>query len=64
MFKQIVVGVDEHEGGRDAIALTKNLLARDGALTLDYVYAGNPHIYRSASAAYRSIRARACTRAA
>ena len=61
MFKQIVVGVDEHEGGRDAIALAKNLLARDGALTLGYVYAGNPHIYR---AAYRSIRARACTRAA
>jgi nucleotide-binding universal stress UspA family protein len=37
MFKQIVVGVDEHEGGRDAIALAKNLLARDGELTLSYV---------------------------
>ena len=34
MFKQIVVGVDEHEGGRDAVALAKNLLARDGELTL------------------------------
>jgi len=27
MFRRIVVGVDEHEGGRDAIALAKNLLA-------------------------------------
>ena len=26
MFKQIVVGVDEHERGRDAAALAKNLL--------------------------------------
>ena len=34
MFKRIVVGVDEHEGGRDAIALAKNLLASDGELTL------------------------------
>jgi nucleotide-binding universal stress UspA family protein len=54
MFKQIVVGVDEHEGGRDAIALAKNVLARDGELTLAYVFAGDPHIYRSASAAYEA----------
>jgi nucleotide-binding universal stress UspA family protein len=52
MFEQIVVGVDEHEGGRDAIALAKNLFARGGKLTLAYVYAGDPHVYRSASAAY------------
>ena len=30
MFKQIVVGVDEHQGGRDAIALAKQLLALSG----------------------------------
>lgn len=52
MFKRIVIGVDEHEGGRDAIALGTNLLAPHGQLTLAYVYAGDPHIYRSASAAY------------
>ncbi|MGZ4187452.1 MAG: universal stress protein [Solirubrobacteraceae bacterium] len=51
MFKQIVVGVDEHEGGRDAIALGKRLLAREGELTLAYIYAGDPHVYRGASAA-------------
>ena len=54
MFKQIVVGVDEHEGGRDAIALARNLLARDGELTLAYVFAGDPHVYRSASAAFEA----------
>jgi len=51
IFKQIVVGVDEHQGGRDPIALAKNLLARDGELTLAHVYAGDPHIRRSATAA-------------
>jgi nucleotide-binding universal stress UspA family protein len=55
MFKQIVVGVDEHEGGRDAIALARNVLARDGELTLAYVFAGDPHVYRSASAAYEAF---------
>ncbi len=54
MFKEIVVGVDEHEGGRDAVALAHNLLWRDGDLTLAYVYAGDPHVYRSASAAYEA----------
>ena len=54
MFKQIVVGVDEHEGGRDAIALARNLLAPDGELTLAYVYVGDPHVYRSASSAYEA----------
>ncbi len=54
MFKQIVIGVDEHEGGRDAIALGRNLLAPDGQLTLAYVYAGDPHVYRNASAAYEA----------
>ena len=52
MFKQIVVGVDEHKGGRDAIALARNLLAPDGELTLAYVYVGDPHVYRSASSSY------------
>jgi nucleotide-binding universal stress UspA family protein len=61
MFKQIVVGVDEHEGGRDAIALGKRLLARDWELTLAYVYAGDPHVYRSASAAYEASKQLACT---
>ena len=54
MFKQIVVGVDETDGGRDAIALAKRLLARDGVLTLAYIFAGDPRVYRGASAAYEA----------
>jgi nucleotide-binding universal stress UspA family protein len=54
MFRQIVVGVDEHEGGRDAIALARNLLARDGELTLAHVLAHDGHGYRGPSAAYEA----------
>ncbi len=50
MFKQIAVGVDEQQGGRDAIALATNLLARDGELTFAHVYTGDPFFYRGASA--------------
>jgi nucleotide-binding universal stress UspA family protein len=59
MFKQIVVGVDGRQGGRDAIALAKNLLAGDGELTLAHVHAGDPHRYRSAGPAHEGERARA-----
>ena len=54
MFKQIVVGVDEHEGGRDAIALAKKLAAPDGQLTLAFVYCGDPYVYRGVSAAFEA----------
>ena len=54
MFKRIVVGVDEHEGGRDAIALAKNLLAPDGEITLAHVLAHDGHGYRGPSAAYEA----------
>ena len=54
MFKQIVVGVDGHEGGRDAIALAKHLRARDGELTLAHVLAHDGHGYRGPSASYEA----------
>ena len=54
MFKRIVVGVDEHEGGCDAIALAKNLLAPDGEITLAHVLAHDGHGYRGPSAAYEA----------
>ncbi len=54
MFKQIVVGVDEHEGGHDAIALVRQLLARDGELTLAHVRARDGHACRGPSAAYEA----------
>jgi nucleotide-binding universal stress UspA family protein len=54
MFKQIVVGVDKHEGSRDAIALAKNLLAPDGQLTLAHVFPGDAHAYRGANTGYEA----------
>ena len=44
MFKNVIVGVDGEEGGRDAIALAKLLGAADGVLTLVYVYRSDPYV--------------------
>ena len=30
MFKKVIVGVDERDGGRDAIALAQNLVGQGG----------------------------------
>jgi nucleotide-binding universal stress UspA family protein len=49
MFTRIVVGVDEHEGGRDAIALARRLLSDGGQLVLTNVHAGDARIYRAPS---------------
>ena len=55
MFKNVIVGVDGEEGGRDAIALSKILCAADGELTLAYVYHGNPHVWRGSSPSYEAV---------
>jgi len=39
-FERVIVGVDGRAGGRDAIALARLLVARDGRLTLVHVHAG------------------------
>jgi nucleotide-binding universal stress UspA family protein len=52
MFNQIVVGVDEHAGSRDAIALAERLRAVDGELTLVHVMPHDGHAYRGPTAAY------------
>jgi nucleotide-binding universal stress UspA family protein len=52
MYTNIIVGVDEHQGGRDAIALATRLLADGGTLTLAYVYAGDLTAWRGSSPAY------------
>ena len=56
MFKQIIVGVDEREGSRDAIALARNLLAPDGDLTLAHIYDGDAHVHRGDRPAYEAAR--------
>ncbi len=38
MFRQVLVGVDDDQGGRDAIALGKLLAGPDGALTFGHVF--------------------------
>ena len=45
MFKNIIVGVDDREGGRDAIALAEVLAAAGDEVTLVYVYRGDPHAW-------------------
>jgi nucleotide-binding universal stress UspA family protein len=51
MFKHIIVGVDGREGGRDAVALARLLVAVGGKLTLAYVVAPDPHAYRGTNGA-------------
>jgi nucleotide-binding universal stress UspA family protein len=51
MFKQIVVGVDGREGGRDAVALARLLVAAGGKLTLAHVVPGDAHRRPGAGAA-------------
>jgi nucleotide-binding universal stress UspA family protein len=52
MFKNVIVGVDGQEGGRDAIALAKILRAEHSKLTLAYVYSGDAHVWRGSSPPY------------
>jgi nucleotide-binding universal stress UspA family protein len=46
VFKNILVGVDRHQGGRDAVALSKQLLDKGGELTLAHIFSGEPHTWR------------------
>ncbi len=52
MFKNVIVGVDGREGGRDAAALGKRLCDADGALTLAYIYPLEPRAWRGTTPAY------------
>lgn len=47
MFKNVIVGVDGEEGGRDAIALARLLLDKQGQMTLTYMYRGGPYLWGS-----------------
>jgi nucleotide-binding universal stress UspA family protein len=40
MFDNVIVGVDEQRGSRDAIALAQDLMAEGGELTLTHVHGG------------------------
>jgi nucleotide-binding universal stress UspA family protein len=47
MFSNVLVGVDDDEGGRDAIALAKVLAAERSKLTLAHVYQGDSAVSRT-----------------
>ena len=44
MFHHVVVGIDENPGSRDALALARTLLSKDGRLTLAHVHHGDPQM--------------------
>jgi len=46
VFSNVLVGVDDHDAGRDAIALAQTLLAPDGELTLAHVFRDERGPYR------------------
>lgn len=59
MFRNLLVGVDEHQGGRDAIALATQLAAPGRVLTLAHVYAGEAHERERLHELLESVRAEA-----
>lgn len=54
MFKNVLVGIDDDEGGRDAIALAKMLGAGGSKLTLAQVYQGDSAVSRATSPDYET----------
>lgn len=52
MFNKVLIGIDDHEGGRDAIALARQLVAPDGHLELAYVHNGYPVPARGTNAEF------------
>ena len=54
MFNNVIVGIDDDEGGRDAIALAKLLAAGGGRLTLAQVYPGDSAVSRRSSPDYEA----------
>lgn len=54
MYSNIVVGVDGGPGGRDAIALARNLVDAGGQLTLAYVLYGSAPVGYSPSSAFET----------
>jgi nucleotide-binding universal stress UspA family protein len=58
VFNNVLVGVDRHLAGRDAVALATQLLAPGGTLTLAHIYPGDPRLRRTGTSDYRTIERR------
>lgn len=55
MFTNVIAGVDERSGGRDALALARRLAAPAAHLTLVHVYPSERHPWRGTSLPYEAI---------
>jgi nucleotide-binding universal stress UspA family protein len=55
MFNKILVGVGEHDGGRDAIALARTLAEPHSTITLVHIHAGFPAIGRGTNRDFEAI---------
>jgi nucleotide-binding universal stress UspA family protein len=55
MFDNVIVGIDGQDGGRDALALARVLLAEGGRLTLANVYPGEPYVWRGSNPAFAAL---------
>jgi nucleotide-binding universal stress UspA family protein len=47
MFNKVLVGVDGHDGGLDAAALARQLVAADGELVLTHIHRGYPLVAKA-----------------
>lgn len=55
MFKNVLVGIDRHTEGRDALALARQLADPLGQITLAHVYPGDSRLRRDAALDYRRM---------
>lgn len=55
MFKNVIVGVDGQQGGRDAVLLASMLLAAGAKLTLAHVHGGDDRVTRAANLDYDAV---------
>jgi nucleotide-binding universal stress UspA family protein len=55
MFKRIIIGVEERDGGRDAIELAERAADRDAAMTLVNVCSNAPTTWRGSSPIYEAV---------
>jgi hypothetical protein len=55
MYRNVIVGVNGDDNGRDAIALARKLLSREGRLTLAYIHHGESHPARGSNLEYDAL---------
>jgi nucleotide-binding universal stress UspA family protein len=55
MFNKVLVGVDGHDGGLDAAALARQLVAPDGELLLTHIHGGYPLVAKAETGDYERV---------